>query len=136
MKQWLTPIILGLVICGWSSHLSADSVYTWTDAKGQTHITQDPPPQGAKLKDTIEYVPKAQRTEKTERAPAGFEATTPRTSSRSRGGDAMTEDDQRKVYYDRDGGRYTRRAIRSERQEQGIEKPEPRPKPVRKRHRK
>jgi hypothetical protein len=136
MKNWPYPIIIILAMCMLCLNAGADSIYTWTDAKGQTHITQEPPPQGARLKDTIEYVPKVQSTEKTKRAPLDFESQAPRTAPRRRDAGAMTEDDQRKVYYDGDGGRYTRRAIRSEKQEQGLEKPEPRPRPVKKRHRK
>lgn len=40
-----------------TAELVADTVYTWTDENGKLHITQDPPPQKAKLKDTIEYEP-------------------------------------------------------------------------------
>ena len=35
----------------------ADRLYTWTEAKGVTHITQVPPPDTAKAVDTIDYSP-------------------------------------------------------------------------------
>jgi hypothetical protein len=38
-------------------HGYADLLYTWTDAKGVTHITQDPPPDTAKGIDTFYYSP-------------------------------------------------------------------------------
>ena len=48
----ILAIWLCLVLNGY-----ADRLYTWTDAKGVTHITQDPPPDTAKAVDTIEYSP-------------------------------------------------------------------------------
>jgi hypothetical protein len=57
MKLFKTaPIMLGLLLC-WVANAYADRLYTWTDAKGQTHITQDPPPDTAKVVDTIDYSP-------------------------------------------------------------------------------
>ena len=57
MKLFKTALIilaiwLCLVLNGY-----ADRLYTWTDAKGVTHITQDPPPDTAKAVDTIDYSP-------------------------------------------------------------------------------
>jgi hypothetical protein len=49
-------IMFGLLLC-WVAYGYADRLYTWTDAKGQTHITQDPPPDTAKVVDTIDYSP-------------------------------------------------------------------------------
>ena len=47
-------IALALLFC-WMVNGYADRLYTWTDAKGVTHITQDPPPDTAKAVDTIDY---------------------------------------------------------------------------------
>jgi hypothetical protein len=47
---------LALLFC-WMVSGYADRLYTWTDAKGVTHITQDPPPDTANAVDTIEYLP-------------------------------------------------------------------------------
>lgn len=47
-------ITLGFLLC-WVLNGFADRLYTWTDAKGMTHITQDPPPDTAKEVDTIDY---------------------------------------------------------------------------------
>ena len=49
-------ITLALLFC-WMVNGYADRLYTWTDAKGVTHITQDPPPDTAKAVDTIDYSP-------------------------------------------------------------------------------
>jgi len=49
-------IMLALLLCGVVTGY-ADRLYTWTDAKGVTHITQDPPPDTAKAVDTIDYSP-------------------------------------------------------------------------------
>jgi hypothetical protein len=54
--------LIGIVIAGLfaaTADLQADEVYTWTDENGNLHITQDPPPQKAKLKDTIIYQPQS-----------------------------------------------------------------------------
>lgn len=56
MKFFLNGIwiILSFVM---AADLAADKVYTWTDENGKLHITQEPPPQKAKLKDTMDYQP-------------------------------------------------------------------------------
>jgi hypothetical protein len=57
MKLFKTTLItLWLLFC-WVVSGYADRLYTWTDAKGVTHITQDPPPDTAKAVDTIDYSP-------------------------------------------------------------------------------
>ena len=43
--------------------INADKVYTWTDEKGVTHITETPPPPNATDRDVIEYVPKTKAEE-------------------------------------------------------------------------
>ena len=40
-----------------TADLAADTVYTWTDENGNLHITQDPPPKKAELKETMDYQP-------------------------------------------------------------------------------
>ncbi|MGD9044593.1 MAG: DUF4124 domain-containing protein [Desulfobacterales bacterium] len=56
MKYFLTGIwvIFSLVM---TAELAADTVYTWTDENGKLHITQEPPPKKAKLKDKMDYEP-------------------------------------------------------------------------------
>ena len=54
MKYFLTGIWITLSFV-MTAELSADTVYTWTDENGKMHITQEPPPKKAKLKDTIDY---------------------------------------------------------------------------------
>jgi hypothetical protein len=49
-------IMLALLLC-WAVNGYADRLYTWTDAQGMTHITQDPPPDTAQVVDTIDYLP-------------------------------------------------------------------------------
>jgi len=43
------------LICLWTLYGYADSLYTWIDDKGVTHLSQDPPPPGATLKDIVDY---------------------------------------------------------------------------------
>jgi hypothetical protein len=38
--------------------LSADKLYTWTDEKGNLHITETPPPKTARTKDVMSYKPR------------------------------------------------------------------------------
>ena len=57
MKPFKAAIMtLALLFC-WMVNVYADRLYTWTDSKGVTHITQDPPPETAKAVDTIDYTP-------------------------------------------------------------------------------
>ena len=45
-----------------NTEIFADQVYTWTDKDGNMHITAEPPPRNAKIKDVIEYEPRAIET--------------------------------------------------------------------------
>jgi len=57
MKPFKAAIMtLALLFC-WMVNVYADRLYTWTDSKGVTHITQDSPPETAKAVDTIDYTP-------------------------------------------------------------------------------
>ena len=56
MKYFLTGIWITLSFV-MAADLAADKVYTWTDENGKMHITQDPPPKKAKLKETMDYQP-------------------------------------------------------------------------------
>jgi hypothetical protein len=40
--------------------LAAEKLYTWTDEKGITHITDTPPPKNGTLKDVLQYKPKTE----------------------------------------------------------------------------
>ena len=57
MKLFKTALIIFVIWLCWVLNGYADRLYTWTDAKGVTHITQDPPPDTAKAVDTIDYSP-------------------------------------------------------------------------------
>ena len=56
MKYYLTGILIILSFV-MAADLAADKVYTWTDENGKMHITQEPPPKKAKIKDTMDYQP-------------------------------------------------------------------------------
>ena len=43
-----------------TAELSADKLYTWTDEKGNLHITEHPPPKNAKTKDVMTYQPQTE----------------------------------------------------------------------------
>jgi hypothetical protein len=57
MKLFRAALITVVLLLCWAVNGYADRLYTWTDAKGVTHITQDPPPDTAKAVDTIDYSP-------------------------------------------------------------------------------
>ena len=57
MRYLLIGFILVLILLA-NSELSADQVYTWTDKDGNMHITAEPPPQNARVKDVIKYEPR------------------------------------------------------------------------------
>jgi hypothetical protein len=60
MRYLLTGFVLGLIILT-NSELFADKVYTWTDKDGNMHITAEPPPQDARVKDVIQYEPRPEQ---------------------------------------------------------------------------
>ena len=43
-----------------TADLSADKLYTWTDEKGNLHITEHPPLKNAKTKDVMTYQPQTE----------------------------------------------------------------------------
>jgi hypothetical protein len=117
--------IVGGIIFIWCSMVYSDRLYTWEDDKGVTHITKEPPPQKTKLIDTMDYtVTPAQMNQTTgeqvldedERSRPQRIGTSKRRNASNTNG--IPEDVNEDVYYDSDGGRYTRRAIRHEIREQ------------------
>jgi len=61
MRLFLAGLSL-LLLCGVNPEVFADQVYTWTDKDGNMHITAEPPPRNAKIKDVIEYQPRVDET--------------------------------------------------------------------------
>jgi len=59
MKYLLMGIPLMLLFFV-NTEVSADKLYTWTDAKGNLHITEHPPPKAAKTKEVMTYKPQTQ----------------------------------------------------------------------------
>ena len=59
MKYLLTWIFLMLLFFV-TADLSADKLYTWTDEKGNLHITEHPPPKNAKTMDVMTYQPQTE----------------------------------------------------------------------------
>jgi hypothetical protein len=57
MKLFKAALIMLALLLYWVVNGYTDRLYTWTDAKGVTHITQDPPPDTANAVDTIDYSP-------------------------------------------------------------------------------
>jgi len=61
MKTLKVALLMSVVLLFWVVKSYADRLYTWTDAKGVTHITQEPPTDTAKVVDTIDYSPQPNR---------------------------------------------------------------------------
>ena len=124
MKLLIKLTIAALVISIWCPTGHADRLYTWEDDNGVTHISKEPPPQKTKLIDTMDYtvspVQEKQSTgkqisnegESSQIQRGGFQK-----RRKASGTTDTTEEVDEDEYYDSDGGRYTRRAIRHERKE-------------------
>lgn len=124
MKPLIMLTIAGVVMSIWCTTGHADRLYTWEDDKGVTHITKEPPPQKTKMIDTMDYtVSPTQKNQATGKQVSNEgESSQPQRMRAPKRGKASgetgtTEDVDEEVYYDSDGGRYTRRAIRHERKE-------------------
>lgn len=121
-------IISALLLCGVVNGY-ADRLYTWTDAKGVTHITQDPPPNTAKVVDTIDYSP--QQTQSLRRPTAGDRTNQPQgnlnqgggPSGRGSGSGFVSGDESKDVQYD--GDSYRRTLLRYETKHQILDNNEP-----------
>lgn len=61
MKTVLVGLSLLLLLCA-DTKVFADQVYTWTDKDGNMHITAEPPPKNARVKDVITYEPRPEAT--------------------------------------------------------------------------
>jgi hypothetical protein len=60
-KNIICCTILGFIfILVGNAQLAAEQIYTWTDKDGNMHITEYPPPEGAKLKEVTSYSKKAE----------------------------------------------------------------------------
>jgi hypothetical protein len=124
MKFSIMLAIAAAVIFNWCSTGYADRLYTWEDDKGVTHITKEPPPQKTKMIDTMDYkATPAQMNQTTGKQVSNEDErkqpVRTETQKRNEASEAIgtTEDVDEDEYYDSDGGRYTRRAIRQERKE-------------------
>ena len=61
MKIVLAGLSL-LLFCCVDSEVFADQVYTWTDKDGNMHITAEPPPKNARVKDILKYKAQPDKT--------------------------------------------------------------------------
>ena len=119
MKYLLTGISLVFFLLV-TAEILADKLYTWTDEKGNLHITQQPPPVNARKMDVMTYKPQTeaqiQKIEKDARREdvqneAARQQDTLQETAKS---DAKTEQaDDEDVYIGREG-KMIRRAEESE----------------------
>ena len=64
----LLYLLVAAAVTATGMQVFADRLYTWTDEKGVSHITKDPPPASAKRKSVVEY---SHRTHAEQKAAAG-----------------------------------------------------------------
>ena len=93
-----------------NAELSADRLYTWTDAKGNLHITEHPPPKAARTKDVMTYQPQTEaqikKIEADERREEMQDETVPKKDSVQKPQKAKARSEQQddeEVYIGRDG---------------------------------
>jgi hypothetical protein len=131
MKLYVTALItFGVWLC-WAANGYADRLYTWTDAKGVTHITQDPPPGTARVEDTIDYSP--QPVQPVNRPTPGNRPIQQQENLDQRGGQAgrgtgvgfTSGDMDSDVEYDYTGGPYRQTLRRYERSHEWLDNTEP-----------
>jgi hypothetical protein len=131
MKLFTAALLTFGIVLGWVVNADADRLYTWTDSKGRTHITQDPPPDSAKVVDTIDYSP---QPDQPARRPAASDRPTERQGAVSQGGrqsggstDAgfTSGDAGNDVLYDYTGGPYRQTLRRYERRSEWLDDNEP-----------
>jgi len=60
MRYLLMGFCFVLIVLA-NSEIFADQVYTWTDKDGNMHITAEPPPQNARVKDVLMYEPRPEK---------------------------------------------------------------------------
>jgi hypothetical protein len=109
MKYILTVISMLLLFLA-TAELSADKLYTWTDEKGNLHITEHPPPKAAKTKDVMTYQPQTEaqikKLEEEERREEMQDEAALKKESGPEPQKASTQTeqpDEEEVYIDRDG---------------------------------
>jgi hypothetical protein len=124
MKFLVMLTITGWVIFNWCPIGHADRLYTWEDENRVTHITKEPPPQKTKLIDTMDYTVTPTNKNQASGKQVSNEGESsqpqliwPQKRRKASGATGSIEDVDEDVYSDSDGGRYTRRAIRHEREE-------------------
>ena len=123
-------IMLALLLC-WVVNEYADRLYTWTDAQGVTHISQDPPPDTAKAVDTIDYLP--QPNQPVRRSTASDQKNQQQgnldqgggQSGRGSGGDFASGNYENDVQYQYEGGAYRQTLRRYERRGEWLDNNEP-----------
>ena len=59
MVRKLVPMIAVFILVSGAYDICAQKLYTWTDAQGVTHITDDPPPQNASRESVTVYPTKS-----------------------------------------------------------------------------
>jgi len=113
MQPLKTAFITLALLFFWMVNGYADRLYTWTDGKGVTHITQEPPPDTAKAVDTIDYSPQPNQPV---RRSTGGDQTNQQQGNLDQGGgqsgmDSGTSltsgDDTKEIQYDGDSYRRT-----------------------------
>jgi hypothetical protein len=59
--KYLTATAVLIFFCFNAAVSNADKLYIWTDKSGETHITQEPPPEGVQSNSVIDYTPQPEK---------------------------------------------------------------------------
>ena len=106
--KYLTATAILIFVCYSAAVSNADQLYIWTDKSGETHITQEPPPEGAQKNSVIEYTPQPEKEVKQYQQQQQIEFATQRLeqrrqealAARKKAGEARREAQQARIEAD------------------------------------
>ena len=70
MKPFPLALVVLLAILAAHGHTAGEEIYTWTDAQGDLHITDRPPPEPSQVQDVLRYTPPPPSLEQLHPAPS------------------------------------------------------------------
>ena len=129
MKYFIILLLPISLICLWIQNGYTDRLYTWTDDKGVTHISKNPPPPNATLKDIMDYTSHPEERNQAVKVPEK-KPKKPKKTEPDRIKAETGEGLEPEIYYDDDSDPdyYKRKKRRKERLENG--KPDETPEKV------
>ena len=131
MDTFFYKIILFVLLGLWVLDGYADRLYMWTDNKGLTHISKNPPPPNAKSKNVLDYrqqtVPQDQDVLKKSQIQNEVRKTFEAAEKTNERTPAETIENVEPEYYDEDGVGYRRQLKRYDVRAKALDNIEKRP---------